>query len=81
MKSSWFNGLEPDAKELMRGYFVGSSLLRERLSKLLEDKVRTRNKALITLESYDSPSWAHVQADGNGYERALLEVLELISDK
>jgi hypothetical protein len=33
----------------------------------------------MSLEEFDNPSWAYKQADKNGYERALLEIIELIS--
>jgi len=79
MKNSWCSGLEPDAKKLMRGYFSSSTLLRERMKKLLEDKIRVRGSNVIALDEFDKPSWAYKQADRNGYERALLEVIELIS--
>lgn len=80
MKNSWFSGLEPDAKEQMRDYFKGSSLLRERLGKILEDKVKNKRKLTSSIEAYESPAWAYTQADTNGYERAIKEVIELISN-
>lgn len=80
MKKSWTVGLEPDQKKLMEQYFKESPLLRERLVHLLENKVRVRETDSTSLACYESPSWAHVQADANGYKRALMEVVELISN-
>jgi hypothetical protein len=79
MKCSWTKGLTSDDKKLMEGYFLESPLLRERLASIIEDKILLRNKSLYALKAYESPSWAYEQADGRGYERALSEVLELIS--
>jgi len=80
MKKSWTSGLEPDQKKLMEDYFKGSPLLRERLVKLVQNKIRVREADVVSIASYESPSWSHVQADNNGYKRALLEIIELISN-
>jgi hypothetical protein len=80
MKNSWCKGLEDDAKEQMKGYFGSSVLLRERLEHILNEKIRVRGSNVIALEEFDKPSWAYKQADRNGYERAMLEIIELISN-
>lgn len=79
MKTSWCKGLEDDAKEQMKGYFGSSVLLRERLEHILKEKIRVRASNANAVEGYDNPSWAYLQADRNGYERAMLEIIELIS--
>tara|TARA_B110000014_G_C20041509_1_gene541360 strand:- start:464 stop:703 length:240 start_codon:yes stop_codon:yes gene_type:complete len=78
MKKSWVSGLEEDQKKLMEGYFNGSPLLRERLKYILEGKISNRTTACEKLETYESPSWAYIQADKNGYNRAIREIMELI---
>tara|TARA_R110000765_G_scaffold84660_3_gene163678 strand:+ start:420 stop:668 length:249 start_codon:yes stop_codon:yes gene_type:complete len=80
MKSSWTKGLTIDDKKLMEGYFNGSLLLRDKLTKIVEDKILSRDRSLHSLALYESPCWSHLQADGMGYERALREVLELIEN-
>lgn len=80
MKKTWLSGLDDDAKELMEGYYNGSPLLRERLKELVENKIDNRRKESESLKSYDSPSWVYLQADNNGYNRALKEIIELISN-
>lgn len=78
MKTIWLDGLSDEKKVEMRRDFVGSSLLREHLSKILENKVenaRSRARAACT---YENPNWAYLQADTIGYERALYEVISLI---
>jgi hypothetical protein len=79
MKNSWCSGLEPDAKKQMEDYFKSSPILRERLAYIVHNKIKSRNNKSISLEEFDNPSWAYKQADKNGYERALLEIIELIS--
>ena len=79
MKSSWFSGLEPDAKEQMESHYRSSPILRERLTHIIEGKISNRLKETRSLEAFDNPSWAYKQADSNGYERALLEIINLIS--
>lgn len=79
MKTSWTQGLDKERAIEIRKDFVGGALLRARLQKLLEDKinnVRVKSRAGST---YDNPNWALVQADTIGYEKALSEVISLIS--
>ena len=63
----------------MEGYYNSSPLLRERLAYIIEGKIKSRHTRGLSLDEFDSPSWAYKQADKNGYERALLEIIELIS--
>jgi hypothetical protein len=79
MKTSWIQGLNADQKLEMRKEFVGGALLRARLQKLLEDKidvVRTKSRSSNT---YENPNWSLLQADAIGYEKALYEIISLIS--
>jgi len=81
MKSTWIKGLEGQELEEVKSAFFAGGHLRERLKELLESKIKENNKRRITKEGYESPSWGYEQADCNGYERALLEVISLISQK
>jgi hypothetical protein len=45
----------------------------------LEDIVRSRLKDIVVTEDYDSPSWAFKQADRNGYNRALMEIINILN--
>lgn len=81
MKSIITKGLEPDVAKEIRGDFKSSLLLRKRIITLLEEKIDNARKGLRQKENYSSPSWAFLQADGVGYERALYEVISLISDE
>lgn len=79
MKTVWFKNLNEQQQEEMRGVFVHSVVLREQLKKLLNEKVVASNKSVRSKESYGIANWAYLQADAVGYERALTEVMSLLS--
>jgi hypothetical protein len=80
MKSTWTKGLSGKKLEEVKNDFLSSSLTRERLQTLLEDKINTSRKFNTSKDAYDISNWAYLQADGIGYERALNEVISLISN-
>lgn len=81
MKTSITAGLSPvDAKTIKEEY-LGSASLRKRLVELLIKKQEKSYEERISKSSYDSPNWSLVQADGVGYERAMQEIISLISEK
>lgn len=67
MKTVWTS-----EKEL----FKQSKNFREKLTEILSK----RTKAVVTEPDYDSPSWSHKQADMNGYNRAIKEIIDLLED-
>lgn len=80
MKTSWTQGLDPDIAKEIRGDYISSKLVRNRLIKLLEEKIKESHTASVLKTGYDNPNWAYKQADNVGFERALREVVNLISD-
>lgn len=78
MKTSWTSGLDKKDVEEMRGLYTSSLRLRQRLEKIINDKITASYKASYSKDSYDNPNWALLQADNRGYERALHEILSLI---
>jgi hypothetical protein len=44
----------------------------------LEQIVQNRIKEIVITNDYDSPSWAYKQADRNGYNRALTEIINIL---
>lgn len=51
------------------------------LRRLIEILVKYREdsaKASISTRNYDSPSWAYIQADSAGYQRALMTIETLL---
>lgn len=79
MKTVWNKGLNAQQKIEMKNNFEAASLLRHRLSELLKEKESANRNAVRSSTSYESPNWALVQADSIGYERALKEVISLLS--
>lgn len=79
MKTSWTAGLKEDKKIEIIADFKSCPALRARLEDILTKKIDSLRKENLSKESYSSPSWAYAQADGNGYERGLKEVISLIS--
>lgn len=79
MKTIWTAGLKGDAIIQAKQDFVGAAGCRDRLKALLEAKADAKRRDLRASSSYDNPNWALVQADAIGYEKALFEVISLIS--
>ena len=81
MKTVWVKGLgEQEATEVRQEY-VGGARLRARLVHLLNEKRNSRRDFSLSEDAYVNPNWAYLQADSIGYERALKEVISLISEK
>ena len=78
MKASLIKGLEGPALDDLKGSFVASLLLRQRLIVLLGERKVKSFDASNKKGLYDSPNWAFQQADSRGYERALEDIIELI---
>jgi len=79
MKVRWTNRLDEQNTKDIKQLYKESHRIRARLNQMLVDIIEEKRKGQ-TLESlYDSPSWAYIQADRNGYERALRDVIELIT--
>ncbi len=79
MKTVWTKGLDDDAKSEMEHLYAASNLVRKRLLTLLQEKDGVADKASLSSDNYESPSWGFIQADNVGYRRALREVMSLIS--
>ncbi len=79
MKTILSKGLSKEQKVELESDFKASAFFRERLAATLEDKVNALRKKIRQENHYDSPSWALTQADYIGYERAVYELISLIS--
>lgn len=73
VKSAFFTNKD-ETKDKVKNDLVRGIDAFERLQKVLEKKLRDR----VPADDYETPSWAFKQADRNGYERAIKEVLDLI---
>jgi predicted O-methyltransferase YrrM len=80
MKTLWTAGLEKERTVDVRQNFKEALVLRQRLRELLDKKIEASVRESRSKDSYDLPNWAYVQADKRGYERALQEIFDLLSD-
>lgn len=80
-KTILFAGLEPDVEKELRGDFKSSLLIRKRIAKVLNDKIETARKDLRNKDHYADGSWTYRMADNLGYERALLEIISLLTEE
>lgn len=81
MKTSITNGLNEELAANVEQEFKQSGLLRERLTTILRNKMETVRIEARSKKTYESPSWPYFQADANGYERAISELISLLSSK
>jgi hypothetical protein len=80
MRRSWTQGLEKELTVDVRQNFKESLVMRRRLLELISEKIRTSQRSLHSKTLYENPNWVYLQADARGYERALHEISELLSD-
>lgn len=73
MHIDWVKGYSGKDKEKREKEIKSFNRAFDELSNLLKEETYTPD--------YDCPSWAHKQADQNGYNRAIRKVLTLINVK
>lgn len=78
MKITWTKGLSREKADEVRKDFEASAIMRRRLKDIVEAKIKSSYDASKSVDAYNSPNWAYLQADARGYERALDEILSLI---
>lgn len=79
MKTTWTAGKNVEQKAIIKSDFVGGVGMRLRLTELLKDKIEAKRTSVRGDDNYSIPNWNLLQADAIGYEKALLEVISLIS--
>lgn len=78
MKTSITAGLKGLELDNVKMEYLGSPVLRKRLTELLIKKQEESYKKRISESSYENPNWSAYQADGIGYERAINEIISLL---
>ena len=80
MISAWTKHItDEDEKKRFQNEVQGSKRVLQRLQALMDEmKTDSENQELST-KLYDSPSWAYIQADANGYKRCLKQLSRLIN--
>lgn len=79
MKTAIVKGLDLKEAEEMRQSFVAGAFLRKRIRELLKEKADTSVAASRSKDGYNNPSWAYLQADAIGYQRAMHEIISLLT--
>lgn len=79
MKTSWLSNVEEERKKDIKVNFNESLVMRLRLQEMLSNKLDSNLSHSRAKSNYENPNWANSQADSIGYQRALQEVIELIS--
>lgn len=79
MKTVFVKGLDERAADEMRQSFVAGAFLRKRIRELLQDKADSSVAASRSKDGYSNPNWAYLQADAVGYQRAMQEVISLLT--
>jgi len=80
MKTLWTAGMDVEASQETVADFKAAKQLRKRLDEILCNKINACREESLSKSKYESPSWAYTQADAVGYERALKEVISIISE-
>lgn len=80
MKTSWTKGLDEQKVKDIRDLYKQSHIVRKRLQVILMELIEDKRKGQVLEALYDKPNWAYHQADRTGYERAIRDVIELISE-
>lgn len=74
MKTIWFMDLPKDEQEGFKREIKSAKNVLDKLEQI----VNSRMKEIVVANDYDSPSWAYKQADRNGYNRALTEIINIL---
>lgn len=74
MKTIWFMDLPKDEQEGFKKEVKSAKNVLDKLEQIVQKKI----KEIVVLDDYDSPSWAYKQADRNGYNRALTEIINIL---
>lgn len=80
LKTTWTAGMPKDLADEVRRNYKEALVLRRRLHKILGDYTDASVKNSRSKLLYDNPNWALLQADQRGYERAMTEIMDLISE-
>lgn len=71
---------EYETEELIRKIAEAEDVLK-RLEIILNKKLKSANNKQLAEANYEVASWAYKQADFVGYQRALTEVMHLLSTR
>jgi hypothetical protein len=70
-----------DEAQEFKGLFIEARLVRKRLIEVLEEKRNSIQSERLSKVDYSDASWAFKQADLNGYERSINELISLLEEE
>ena len=79
MKQSFFKGMAKEEAALLEKEFMESSLMRRSIAKVLQNKIEANRRLAIGISSFESPSWAFLQAYTNGFEKAMTDIISILT--
>jgi hypothetical protein len=79
MKISWTEGLDDTRRKEVEQNFKESGVLRRRLIELLAKKIALSNAESRGKKDYENPAWPYKQADYRGYERAMQDIIDILT--
>jgi hypothetical protein len=74
VKTIWFMDLPKDEQEGFKREVKSAKNVLDKLEQIVQNRI----KEIVITNDYDSPSWAYKQADRNGYNRALTEIINIL---
>lgn len=78
MNSKWLASLTNQEKEDLKASILAALPAFKRLTVLLENKLSENETRRESRDVYDKSAWPYFQADCNGYQRAIKEMIKLI---
>lgn len=81
MQQVWFNKLPKAEQERRKELVKSSKFILDILDEILYNKSIEVGNTEFDPSQYQSPSWAYMQADRNGYQRALRDVRKILDIK
>lgn len=73
------NKVSPSDRDALTQRFVSSEDILVIIKEVLQSKLQSDITARRSISSYSFPAWSEYQADGVGYQRALTEVIDLLT--
>lgn len=71
-------GLTDIEKKQIEEFFNSNQLVLEQITKTLKEKLESSINEQRSKQLFTSNSWPYFQADSNGYQRAISEILTLL---
>jgi hypothetical protein len=75
------NGLSPADKKQVEDSLNSNEVLLKQIYKVLKDKIKSSREEQQSKSAFMNAAWPYLQADANGYQRAISEILTLLQPR